>query len=416
MSTHIVDLFAGAGGWEEGLRMLGSYDSVGVESDPVACRTAEAAGHRRIAIDVAAAEPSEFGELWGLIGSPPCQAYSLAGKGLGRVDQEHVVACAQDLAAGRDTRAEHARACRDARSLLTVEPLRWALAMRPAWIALEQVPPVLGLWSLFAELLEGQGYRCAAGVLSAERYGVAQTRRRAFLIASRHGSVGLPAPSHRSFDFRHPGRLLDREEGMAGWVSMAEALGWDDDRGLSYTNCQTNGGRRPRGLTRPVAFPARTIDTSVGAWSIERHDRCERRRHRERPSDADQERRAHGTGSRRTHRSPLEDRAHAHEAPAPTRVWSRRPLSTTVLGAPRVRRTGGEVAGVRGADRCCVGNEEVRLSVAQAGILQGFPADYPWQGARSRQLRQVGNAVCPPLAACVLAEAMRPSLTDGGAS
>lgn len=76
MSIHIVDLFAGAGGWEEGLRLLGSYDSVGIESDPVACRTAEAVGHRRIAADVAAAELSEFGELWGLIGSPPCQAYS----------------------------------------------------------------------------------------------------------------------------------------------------------------------------------------------------------------------------------------------------------------------------------------------------------------------------------------------------
>lgn len=266
-----------------------------------------------------------------------------------------------------------------------------------------------GLWSLFAELLESHGYRCAVGVLSAERYGVAQTRRRAFLIASRHGSVRLPAPSHRSFDFRHPGRLLDEEEALEGWVSMAEALGWDDDRGMSYTNCQTNGGRRPRGLTRPVG----TIDTSVGAWSIERHDRCERRRHRERPSETDHERRHHGPGRPRTHRSPLEDEAHAHEAPAPTRVWSRRP---SVLGELRVRRTRGEAAGVRGADRCCVGNEEVRLSVAQAGILQGFPADYPWQGARSRQLRQVGNAVCPPLAARVLAEAMRPSLTDGGAS
>lgn len=128
MSTRIVDLFAGAGGWEEGLRLLGSYDSVGIESDPVACRTAEAAGHRRRSLDVAAAEPSAFGEVWGLIASPPCQAYSLAGKGLGRIDQERVVECA--------------------RSLLTVEPLRWALALRPAWIALEQVRPVLGLWSL----------------------------------------------------------------------------------------------------------------------------------------------------------------------------------------------------------------------------------------------------------------------------
>ena len=51
----------------------------------------------------------------------------------------------------------------------------------------------------------------------------------------------------------------------------------------------------------------------------------------------------------------------------------------------------------------------VRVTVEQASVLQGFRADYPWQGARYRQFRQIGNAVCPPLAAKVLAEAMRPS-------
>jgi DNA (cytosine-5)-methyltransferase 1 len=387
MSTRIVDLFAGAGGWEEGLRLLGSYDSVGIESDPMACRTAEAAGHRRRSLDVAAAEPSAFGEVWGLIASPPCQAYSLAGKGLGRVDQERVVACARELAVGDDTRAAHGAACRDRRSLLTVEPLRWALALRPAWIALEQVPPVLGLWSLFAELLEAHGYRCATGVLSAERYGVAQTRRRAFLIASRHESVALPAPSHRSFNFRRPDEELAAEAGLARWVSLADALGWDDDRGMSYTNCQTNGGRRPRGLVRSIDCPARTVDTSVGAWSIERHDRCERR-HR---------------GDRR-----LDHHERRHTV-CPDSLGSARRLR-----ARPSRPACGQTA--RCAARCRVGSEEVRLSVAEAAVLQGFPAGYPWQGSRSRQLRQVGNAVCPPLAARVLAEAMRPSLDGGGAS
>ena len=41
-----------------------------------------------------------FGEVWGLIASPPCQAYSLAGKRLGRQDKPHVIACAHELAAG----------------------------------------------------------------------------------------------------------------------------------------------------------------------------------------------------------------------------------------------------------------------------------------------------------------------------
>jgi DNA (cytosine-5)-methyltransferase 1 len=65
--------------------------------------------------------------------------------------------------------------------------------------------------------------------------------------------------------------------------------------------------------------------------------------------------------------------------------------------------------------RSRTGYEALRLTVEQAGVLQGFPADYPWQGSRSRQFRQVGNAVCPPLAARVLAAATQPSRT-GGAS
>ncbi|HVA19899.1 MAG TPA: DNA cytosine methyltransferase, partial [Solirubrobacteraceae bacterium] len=55
------------------------------------------------------------------------------------------------------------------------------------------------------------------------------------------------------------------------------------------------------------------------------------------------------------------------------------------------------------------GANAVRVTVSQAAVLQGFPADYPWQGARTRQFEQVGNAVPPPLARRVLQEAIRPS-------
>jgi DNA (cytosine-5)-methyltransferase 1 len=47
----ILDLFAGPGGWSEGLRELGLAD-VGIEIDRWACATRAAAGHATIRADV----------------------------------------------------------------------------------------------------------------------------------------------------------------------------------------------------------------------------------------------------------------------------------------------------------------------------------------------------------------------------
>lgn len=44
----------------------------------------------------------------------------------------------------------------------------------------------------------------------------------------------------------------------------------------------------------------------------------------------------------------------------------------------------------------------VRITVQQAGILQSFPADYPWTGNKGKQFQQAGNAIPPVLAAAVL--------------
>ena len=38
------------------------------------------------------------------------------------------------------------------------------------------------------------------------------------------------------------------------------------------------------------------------------------------------------------------------------------------------------------------------MTVAELGQIQGFPADYRWQGTEKQQIAQIGNAVPPPLA------------------
>ena len=64
----ILDLFAGAGGWEEALRMLG-LNALGIETEPWACETAHAAGHERLQADVSETRSSRV----------------LAGVGAGRI-------------------------------------------------------------------------------------------------------------------------------------------------------------------------------------------------------------------------------------------------------------------------------------------------------------------------------------------
>jgi len=47
-------------------------------------------------------------------------------------------------------------------------------------------------------------------------------------------------------------------------------------------------------------------------------------------------------------------------------------------------------------------NDGILVTAQEAGVVQGFPADYPWQGTQSQQFEQIGNAVPPPLAAAII--------------
>jgi DNA (cytosine-5)-methyltransferase 1 len=103
-------------------------------------------------------------------------------------------------------------------------------------------------------------------------------------------------------------------------------------------------------------------------------------------------------------------RPRAVDDPAPTMlaaglakgvpVWAGQRPATTVACDRRVHPPGHKECASDPAGRYQQrrGANAVRVTVEQAAVLQWFPAEFPWQGPRTRQFEQVGNAVPPPLA------------------
>lgn len=186
-NIRYIDLFAGPGGFEVGMRHLG-LDGTGVEWDDNANNTAEMAGFTRIRGDVSLLDPMRVQDairatapcfvLTLLHGSPPCQGFSMAGKGEGRKDAQRLIDAYRtfDPDADQDALiAEFKATAHDPRSALTLEPLRWWAALRPEYVSLEQVPTVLPIWGAFAENLRAHGYSVWTGNVQAEQYGIVAT-------------------------------------------------------------------------------------------------------------------------------------------------------------------------------------------------------------------------------------------------
>lgn len=256
----LVDLFAGPGGWDVAAREV-EGTLVGVEYDPLVCRTRVLAGHRTLLADVRELPLDPFrGRVRGLIASPPCYAFSAAGPRRGWKDSERLLAHANGCLAGW---ADYGRdGWHEPSSPLVLEVLRWALALEPEWIACEQVPAVLPLWEMFAQVLEAYGWYCWTGILNAADFGVPQTRKRAFLLASQSFVPSAPAATHS----RDPEKSLLP---LLPWVSMADIFG-DGFLGVNTGRFWKRGGTRADCQVVSADSPAPTLTgKSGGQWHLQ---------------------------------------------------------------------------------------------------------------------------------------------------
>ncbi|GAA1030535.1 MULTISPECIES: DNA cytosine methyltransferase [Amycolatopsis] len=259
--VEMVDLFAGPGGLDVAAHWLG-VSVAGIEYDADACATREAAGLLTEEGDVCLSKPADFPMARILSGGPPCQTYTVAGKGAGRRALDQVLRFVEEMAAGKDVTEKLALLDKDDnRTGLVLQPLRWAIEAGTPYdaIVLEQVPAVLPVWKAFAEVLEKRDYSVACGILHTEEFGVPQTRRRAILIARRDGPAKLPEPTHRRYV---KGR--DRQAGdqrLLPWKTMGEALDWQH-RFTVVSNYGTGGDPKARGR-RETDQPAFTVTGKV---------------------------------------------------------------------------------------------------------------------------------------------------------
>lgn len=334
----VVNTFSGIG-WDFAAEELG-LDVHGIDIEPTVADTRTKLGWSTTTADILHLEPSDWAGADGLIASPPCQSWSRAGKG-----------------AGLD----------DPRGQLVWQPLVWALAIRPRWVACEQVPEARGAFELIAHRLREAGYHADTYELSAECFGVPQTRRRVFMVAHRDRAPHRPQPTHQRFK---KGRARVEPVDMLGllpWVSMAEAVG----NGSLDTRC---GGKSQWVLRQ-----------GRGAGMTERHG--------ERPDRS------------------LDEPASTLTGPLPsgrTRLsWAFSRPSTTVCADPRVsppvHHDGSQSAGaVAWADAGT--DKPIALTEAQGCRLMSFPdhAVDALCGNKADRWRIIGNAVAPPVGKAVL--------------
>jgi DNA (cytosine-5)-methyltransferase 1 len=180
-----VDLFCGAGGLSEGFRQAGYHILAGLDLDAAAGRTfvathPEAAFFCKRIQDVTVRElldttRLEAGELDVLVGGPPCQGYSVY---------------------------NHQRGVHDPRAGLFKEYLRLVAGLRPRWLVMENVSGLTSIagGGIIREIEDGMhalGYEVNWRILRAEEYGVPQERRRIVFVANRLGAENaFPSPTH----------------------------------------------------------------------------------------------------------------------------------------------------------------------------------------------------------------------------
>jgi DNA (cytosine-5)-methyltransferase 1 len=380
-----VELFTGAGGLALGLKKAGFEPVLMVEWDDHAYKTIKANSHKGGPThgwpihhgDVRDIDFTKLGEIDLVAGGPPCQPFSIGGKHRGPDDHRDM--WPQAIRAVREL-SPKAFLFENVRGLAReafADYLRYIVERlkRPAMVARKDESwekHLARLERLRPTMAEGPTYRIEVHKINAADYGAAQKRHRVIVVGVRSDldiEWSFPKPTHSK-----------------------QALEWDIASGNYWRRhgvpIKTAGVKKSSGpvvlsqadlFSKPIEQPWVTVRDTLTGLPEPKIALESPNNHKLQPGARSY---AGHTGS------PLDEPAKA--------------LKAGTHGVP-----GGE-------NMLAKPNGSVRyFTIRESARLQGFPDDFIFPGSWSESMRQLGNAVPVPMAACI-ASSLSQSLANMG--
>lgn len=181
-----LSLFSGAGGLDIGFNDVGFDIVESVEIEEKFCQTLElnSGKGKRFenskvnCIDIREYTSSHLGDIDFIIGGPPCQTFSAAGR-----------------------RANGVLGTTDARGVLFKEYVRLLQELSPKGFLFENVYGIIGAqsgepWREILKSFSDAGYKLFYRIVDSADYGVPQHRERLIIVGLRTGEFKFPRPSH----------------------------------------------------------------------------------------------------------------------------------------------------------------------------------------------------------------------------
>lgn len=354
----VIDLFAGAGGFGLAAEAVGLETRLSVENDAVACATLKqnaSTSHHVMDADVTVLKGIDLRRAAGLtkseplliVGGAPCQPFSKAAYWVEPGDD---AAWRRDRAKGvaRERPPAPEKARPDPRRTLVGQFIRLVLEANADAFVFENVsaiqhPRNRPMLNALISAAEGakRGYRTTVVKAVASDFGVAQHRERVFVLGSRAGVPNSPSPTHN---------------GKGGDLST--------DR-----------------------LPAKTVGEVCRPYRSRRFHE---------PEEV-----VSGRWAEHLAEIPPGWNYKFHTAwaghPSPTFITEQRFWNFLLVLDPG--KPSWTIPANPGPWIGPFHWEHRRLRIPELAAIQGFPDGYAFAGSRRERVRQIGNAVPPPLAA-----------------